>query len=100
METRAPRQTLRQKTSQVLRQKQIGRMKLGQLFSLPEPEFRKLIKQIENACRLTSEETEIFKDFLNRFESEKLTSGDSVSTCTGSISSPAAKTFKIASIER
>jgi len=48
MEMGSLRQTLREKTSQVLRQKQIGRIKLGQLFSLPEPEFRKLVKELEN----------------------------------------------------
>jgi len=48
METGFPKQTFRTKTSQVLRQKQIGRMKLGQLFSLPETEFRKLIEELEN----------------------------------------------------
>ena len=184
MEMGFPRQTLRVKTSQVLRQKQIGRIKLGQLFSLPEPEFRKLIKELENdslfkelvskwkvvsyrkfsgirapltvelkdglilssdtfdlqgllyqnpkivpllqkigqligedrfnkllhggisvrqierECRLTPKQTEIFKDFLNRFELEKLTSGDSVSSTTESIPSRSARTFKIASIER
>ena len=184
METGSLRQTLRGKISQVLRQKQIGRIKLGQLFSLPEPEFRKLIEELENdplfkelihkwkvvsyrkftgirshpsielkedlvlssdtfdlesllsqnpktvpllqkigqsigkdgfnkllhggvtvrqierECRLTSEETEIFKDFLNRFELEKLTSGASVSLSTESIPSPPTRTFKIASIER
>ncbi len=178
------RQTLRAKTSQVLRQKQIGRIKLGQLFSLPEPEFRKLIKdlendslfrelvrkwkvvsyrkfsgirapltvelkdglilssdtfdlqgllyqnpqivpllqkigqligedrfnkllhggisvrQIERECRLTPKQTVIFKDFLNGFELEKLTSGGSVSSTTESIPSRSARTFKIASIER
>ncbi|MFQ5834989.1 MAG: hypothetical protein ACE5HR_03610 [bacterium] len=183
METGSPRQTLRQKTSQVLRQKQIGRIKLGQLFSLPEAEFRKLIKELENdplfkelihkwkvvsyrkftgvrlpssvelkedlifssdtfdlesllyrnpktvpllqkigqligkdrfnkllhgrasigeierECRLTAKETEIFKDFLNRFELEKLTSGGSISSIE-SIPSSSARTFKIASIER
>ena len=184
METGSLRQTLREKTSQVLRQKQIGRIKLGQLFSLPEPEFRKLIKELENdplftelihewkvvsyrkftgvrpppsvelkedlifssdtfdlegllyqnpktvpllqkigqligkdrfnkllrggssigeierECRLTPQETEIFKDFLNRFELEKLTTGSSVSSFTESIRSAPARTFKIASIER
>jgi len=184
MEMGFPRQTLRVKTSQVLRQKQIGRIKLGQLFSLPEPEFRKLIKELENdslfgelvrkwkvvsyrkfsgirapltvelkdglilssdtfdlqgllyqnpkivpllqkigqligedrfnkllhggisvrqierECRLTPKQTVIFKDFLNRFELEKLTSGDSVSSTTESIPSRSARTFKIASIER
>jgi len=178
------RQTLRAKTSQVLRQKQIGRIKLGQLFSLPEPEFRKLIKELENdslfrelvrkwkvvsyrkfsgirapltvelkdglilssdtfdlqgllyqnpqivpllqkigqligedrfnkllhggisvrqierECRLTPKQTVIFKDFLNGFELEKLTSGGSVSSTTESIPSRSARTFKIASIER
>ena len=184
MEMGSLRQTLRVKTSQVLRQKQIGRIKLGQLFSLPEPEFRKLIKELENdslfkelvskwkvvgyrkfsgirapltvelkdglilssdtfdlqsllyqnpqtapllqkigqligedrfnkllhggvsvkqierECRLTPKETEIFKDFLNRFELEKLTSGGSVSSPTESIPSRSARAFKIASIER
>jgi len=184
METRPLRQTLRQKTSQVLRQKQIGRMKLGQLFSLPESKFRKLIKELENTslfrqlidkwkvisyrkfsgvrplssvelkeetifssdnfdleellhqnpktvpllqkigqltgksrfnellhgglsigeieheCRLTPEESEIFKDFLNRFELEKLTSGGPLSSSSESSPSPIARTFKIASIER
>ena len=183
MENGFLRQTLRQKTSQVLRQKQIGRIKLAQLFSLPEPEFRKLvrelendplfkelvdkwkvvsyrkftgirppssielkedlifssdtfdlesllyrnpqavpllqrigqligkdrflkllhggvsIRQIESECRLTPRETEIFKDFLNRFELEKLTSGSSVSSAAESIP-PSVRTFKIASIER
>lgn len=178
------KQTLRAKTSQVLRQKQIGRIKLGQLFSLPEPEFRKLIKELENdslfrelvrkwkvvsyrkfsgirapltvelkdglilssdtfdlqgllyqnpqivpllqkigqligedrfnkllhggisvrqierECRLTPKQTVIFKDFLNGFELEKLTSGGSVSSPTESIPSRSARTFKIASIER
>jgi len=178
------RQTLRAKTSQVLRQKQIGRIKLGQLFCLPEPEFRKLIKELENdslfrelvrkwkvvsyrkfsgirapltvelkdglilssdtfdlqgllyqnpqivpllqkigqligedrfnkllhggisvrqierECRLTPKQTVIFKDFLNGFELEKLTSGGSVSSTTESIPSRSARTFKIASIER
>lgn len=41
------RQNLKQKTSQTIRQKQIGRIKLAQLFSLPEDEFRKLITEIE-----------------------------------------------------
>lgn len=184
MEMGPLRQTLREKTSQVLRQKQIGRIKLGQLFSLPEPEFRKLIKELENdslfeelvnkwkvvsyrkftgirfpstvelkedhlfsskyfdlegllyqnpetvpllqkigqligkdrfnkllhggtsirqierECQLTPEETEIFKDFLNRFELEKLTSGGSVFSSTENIPSRPTRTFRIASIER
>jgi len=37
---------LRQKISQTIRQKQIGRVKLAQLFYLPEEEFRKLITEI------------------------------------------------------
>jgi len=41
------KQSLKQKTSQTIRQKQIGRVKLAQLFSLPEDEFRKLITEIE-----------------------------------------------------
>jgi len=184
MEMGSLRQTLREKTSQVLRQKQIGRIKLGQLFSLPEPEFRKLIKELENdslfkelvrkwkvvsyrkfagirpplsvelkeetifssryfdlegllhqnpktvpllqkigqligedrfnkllhggisvrqierECRLTPKQTVIFKDFLNGFELEKLTSGGSASSTTESIPSRPARTFRIASIER
>ena len=184
MEIGSLRQTLRGKTSQVLRQKQIGRMKLGQLFSLPEPEFRKSIKELEddplfkelvnkwkvvsyrkftgvrpppsfqlkedlvfskdsfdlegllyqnpkvapllerighimgerrfnkllhggvgvreigNECRLTSEETEMLKDFLNRFELEKLTSGTSVPASTETARSRPVRTFKIASLVR
>lgn len=41
------KQNLKQKTSQTIRQKQIGRIKLAQLFSLPEDKFRKLITEIE-----------------------------------------------------
>ena len=48
MEIGSLKQTFREKTAQTLRQKQIGRMKLGQLFSLPESKFRKLIKELEN----------------------------------------------------
>ncbi len=184
MEMGSLKQTFRQKTAQTLRQKQIGRMKLGQLFSLPEPEFRKLIKELENTplfkqlidkwkvisyrkfsgvrplssvqleeetifssnnfdleellhqnpktvpllqkigqligkdhfnkllygnsniseieheCQLTPEEKEIFKDFLNRFELEKLTSGALASSYNQSSPSPIARNFKIASIGR
>ena len=184
MEMGSLKQTFREKTAQTLRQKQIGRMKLGQLFSLPESEFRKLIKDLENTslfkelidkwkvicyrkfkevkippsiefreegmfssddfdleellhqnpktvpllqkigqligknhfnkllygnsniseigheCQLTPEESEIFKDFLNRFELEKLTSGALASSYNESSSSPIARNFKIASIGR
>jgi len=184
MEIGSLKQTFREKTAQTLRQKQIGRMKLGQLFSLPESEFRKIIKDLENTslfkelidkwkvisyrkfkgvmipssiefkeegmfssddfdleellhqnpktipllqkigqligknrfnellygnsniseiehqCQLTSEEKEIFKDFLNRFELEKLTSGALASSYNESSSSPIVRDFKIASIKR
>lgn len=184
MEMGSLKQTFRQKTAQTLRQKQVGRMKLGQLFSLPESEFRKLIKELENAllfkklidkwkiisyrkfrgvrppssiefkeegifssddfeleellhqnpktvpllqkigqsigksrfnevlhgslsiseiehqCQLTPGESEIFKDFLNRFELKKLTSGALASSYGKSSSLPTARNFKIASIER
>jgi len=39
---------LRQKISQTIRQKQIGRIKLAHFLSLPEGEFRKLIAEIED----------------------------------------------------
>ncbi|GAI56823.1 unnamed protein product, partial [marine sediment metagenome] len=71
-----------------------------------EDRFNKLlhggvsVRQIERECRLTPRQTVIFKDFLNRFELEKLTSGDSVSSTTESIPSRSARTFKIASIEK
>ena len=179
MEMGSLKQTFRGKTAQTLRQKQIGRMKLGQLFSLPEPKFRKLIKDLENTslfkelidkwkvigyrkfkgvripssiefreesmfssddfdleellhqdpktvpllqkigqligknrfnkllygnlniseieheCQLTPEEREIFKDFLNRFELEKLTSGALASSHNESSSYPTARNFKV-----
>ena len=181
METK---QTLRHTGSQVLRQKQMGRMKLGQFFSLPEDEFRKLVVEVEDDplfhelvhewkvvsyrrfagvrsppsfelkedlisqvsdfdleillhrnpkilsllqkigniigenrfrkllrtgaglgeiqadCGLTLEETETFKDFLDKFELEKLTSGSSVPSPAESTSFSPARTFKIASIEK
>jgi len=184
MEMGSLKQTFREKTAQTLRQKQIGRMKLGQLFSLPESEFRKLIKDLENTslfkelidkwkvicyrkfkgvripssiefreegmfssdnfdleellhqnpktvpllhkigqsigknrfngllygnlniseiepqCQLTPEESRIFKDFLNRFELEKLTSGVLASSYNESSSSPTVRDFRIASIKR
>ncbi len=40
---------LRQKISQTIRQKQIGRIKLAHFLSLPEGEFRKLIAEIEDS---------------------------------------------------
>jgi len=183
MEMGSLKQTFREKTAQTLRQKQIGRMKLGQLFSLPESEFRKLIKNLENTslfkelidkwkvicyrkfkgvripssiefreegmfssdnfdleellhqnpktvpllqkigqligkdhfnkllygnsniseiehqCQLTPEENRIFKNFLNRFELEKLTSGALASSYNESSPSPTARNFKVASIK-
>ena len=184
MEMSSLKQTLRERTTQTLRQKQIGRMKLGQLFSLPESEFRKLIRELENTslfkqlidewkiisyrkfegvripssiefkeggisssndfdleellhqnpktipllqkvgqligkdlfnkllygnsdvseieqqCQLAPEESKIFRDFLNRFELEKLTSGALSSPYNESSSSPTARNFKVASIKR
>ena len=41
------KQTLKQITAQTVRQKQIGGIKLAHLFSLPEDEFKKMIKEIE-----------------------------------------------------
>ncbi|KKL76219.1 hypothetical protein LCGC14_2047100, partial [marine sediment metagenome] len=60
MEMGSLKQTFREKTTQTLRQKQIGRMKLGQLFSLPESEFRKLIKDLEN--------TSLFKELIDKWK--------------------------------
>ncbi|GAG33732.1 unnamed protein product, partial [marine sediment metagenome] len=60
MEMGSLKQTFREKTTQTLRQKQIGRMKLGQLFSLPESDFRKLIKDLEN--------TSLFKQLIDKWK--------------------------------
>ncbi len=178
------KQSLGQKTSQTIRQKQIGRIKLAQLFSLPENEFRKLITEIEKdsffqelihkwrvisykkftgvripfslsfneqvvpslenfglesllhqnpkimpilkkigaaigkdrfrellykgtnigeiaeKCKLTEEEKEIFKVFLDKFELEKIASGTQDFFPNESIKRSGTRVFKIATIER
>ncbi len=178
------KQSLKQKTSQTIRQKQIGRIKLAQLFSLPEDEFRKLITEIEKdsffqelvhkwrvinykkfsgvripfslslneqivsssenfdlesllyqnskaipilkkigaiigkdrfrellykgmdvseiteKCKLTREEKEAFKIFLDKFELEKIVSGTQDFFPDESIKRSDTRVFKIATIER
>ena len=44
----AQRLTTRQRSSQLTRQKLMGRMKLGYLFALPEDKFRQLLSELEN----------------------------------------------------
>ncbi len=58
------------------------------------------IGSIEVECGLTQEEIRIFKDFLDEFELEKITSGFSESEIKGNVSVSAPRILPIASLER
>lgn len=58
------------------------------------------ISSIQVECGLTQEEVRVFKDFLDEFELEKITSGFSESEIKGGISVSTPRILPIASLER